>query len=48
VLGRFKNVVGVPVDEAGPVTAKKRQPIHRSAPMFTDQSVNVELFVTGI
>jgi F-type H+-transporting ATPase subunit beta len=48
VLGRIMNVVGEPVDEAGPVTAKKRQPIHRSAPKFTDQSVNVEMFETGI
>jgi F-type H+-transporting ATPase subunit beta len=48
VLGRILNVVGEPVDEAGPVTAKKRSPIHRSAPKFTDQSVNVEMFETGI
>jgi len=48
VLGRILNVVGNPVDEAGPVTATKRSPIHRSAPKFTDQSVNVEMFETGI
>jgi F-type H+-transporting ATPase subunit beta len=48
VLGRILNVVGDPVDEAGPVTAKQRLPIHRSAPKFTDQSVNVEMFETGI
>src|SRR5690348_17479830 len=48
VLGRIMNVVGDPVDEAGPVTAQKRLPIHRSAPKFTDQSVNVEMFETGI
>jgi F-type H+/Na+-transporting ATPase subunit beta len=48
VLGRIMNVVGDPVDEAGPVTATKRLPIHRSAPKFTDQSVNVEMFETGI
>jgi F-type H+/Na+-transporting ATPase subunit beta len=48
VLGRILNVVGEPVDEAGPVTAKQRSPIHRSAPKFTDQSVNVEMFETGI
>jgi F-type H+-transporting ATPase subunit beta len=48
VLGRIMNVVGEPVDEAGPVTAAKRSPIHRSAPKFTDQSVNVEMFETGI
>src|SRR5215467_13675649 len=48
VLGRILNVVGEPVDEAGPVTATKRSPIHRPAPKFTDQSVNVEMFETGI
>jgi len=48
VLGRIMNVVGDPVDEAGPVPAKKRSAIHRTAPKFTDQSVNVEMFETGI
>ncbi|HEY4238961.1 MAG TPA: F0F1 ATP synthase subunit beta [Kofleriaceae bacterium] len=48
VLGRILNVVGEPVDEAGPVTATKRFPIHRSAPKFTDQSVSIEMFETGI
>jgi len=48
VLGRILNVVGNPVDEAGPVKATKRMPIHRSAPKFIDQSVNVEMFETGI
>src|SRR5688572_24941720 len=36
VLGRIMNVVGNPVDEAGPVQATRRMPIHRSAPKFTD------------
>ncbi|HEU4611379.1 MAG TPA: F0F1 ATP synthase subunit beta [Kofleriaceae bacterium] len=48
VLGRIMNVVGDPVDEAGPVNAKNKLSIHRSAPKFTDQSVNVEMFETGI
>jgi len=48
VLGRIMNVVGEPVDEMGPVKATKRSPIHRSAPKFTDQSVSVEMFETGI
>jgi F-type H+/Na+-transporting ATPase subunit beta len=48
VLGRILNVVGEPVDEAGPVNAKVRSPIHRLAPKFTDQSVTVEMFETGI
>jgi F-type H+-transporting ATPase subunit beta len=48
VLGRILNVIGEPVDEAGPVIAKTRMPIHRLAPKFTDQSVTVEMFETGI
>ncbi|HEY0484493.1 MAG TPA: F0F1 ATP synthase subunit beta [Kofleriaceae bacterium] len=48
VLGRIMNVVGEPVDEAGPVKSTRRSPIHRSAPKFTDQAVNVEMFETGI
>jgi F-type H+-transporting ATPase subunit beta len=47
-LGRILNVVGEPVDGRGPVTAKRRSPIHRAPPSFVDQSVNVEIFVTGI
>ncbi len=48
VLGRILNVVGLPVDECGPVGTTKTSPIHRSAPKFTDQSVSVEMFETGI
>jgi len=48
VLGRIMNVVGEPVDEAGPINVSKRMGIHRSAPKFTDQSVAVEMFETGI
>ncbi|HMG20862.1 MAG TPA: F0F1 ATP synthase subunit beta [Kofleriaceae bacterium] len=48
VLGRIMNVVGEPVDEAGPVKSAQRSPIHRSAPKFTDQAVNIEMFETGI
>ena len=48
VLGRILNVVGDPVDEAGPVKSETKRPIHRSAPPFVDQSVNVEMFETGI
>ena len=47
-LGRILNVIGEPVDEQGPVNAKKFYPIHRSAPKFTDQSVAAEPFWTGI
>ena len=47
-LGRILNVVGRPVDEAGPVNAKLTWPIHRDPPKFTAQSTKVEIFETGI
>jgi F-type H+/Na+-transporting ATPase subunit beta len=47
-LGRILNVVGLPVDEKGPVNAKKKLPIHRPAPAFVEQSTSVEVFETGI
>ena len=47
-LGRILNVIGQPVDEAGPIKTKERRPIHREAPKFVDQSVTVENFETGI
>ncbi|HLD74881.1 MAG TPA: F0F1 ATP synthase subunit beta [Bdellovibrionota bacterium] len=48
VLGRILNVVGEPVDEGGPVKTKNRYPIHRPAPTFKDQSVEVKQLITGI
>ncbi|HOD70816.1 MAG TPA: F0F1 ATP synthase subunit beta [Deltaproteobacteria bacterium] len=48
VLGRILNVVGKPVDEAGPVSTDKRYPIHREPPKFTEQSTSIESFETGI
>lgn len=48
VLGRILNVVGAPVDERGPLTATRHDPIHRKPPPFVDQSVKVESFETGI
>jgi F-type H+/Na+-transporting ATPase subunit beta len=47
-LGRILNVIGDPVDEKGPVNAKKSMPIHRAAPAFIEQSTKVEIFETGI
>jgi F-type H+-transporting ATPase subunit beta len=47
-LGRIINVVGEPVDERGPVNAKKTAPIHREAPPFVDQSTEAEILITGI
>ncbi|MBT7611474.1 MAG: F0F1 ATP synthase subunit beta [Bacteriovoracaceae bacterium] len=48
VLGRIINVVGQPVDECGPVEAKKTYGIHRSAPAYESQSTKLEPFFTGI
>ncbi len=47
-LGRILNVVGAPIDQAGPVEAKVEYPIHRPAPAFEDQSTQIEVFETGI
>jgi F-type H+-transporting ATPase subunit beta len=47
-LGRVLNVLGEPVDELGPVNAKKHLPIHRQAPAFDEQSTSEEMFETGI
>lgn len=47
-LGRIMNVVGRPVDEMGEIKADKSLPIHREAPLFTEQNTNVEVLETGI
>jgi F-type H+-transporting ATPase subunit beta len=47
-LGRIVNVIGDPVDERGPVKAKRTLPIHRGAPAFEDQATETEILVTGI
>ena len=47
-LGRVLNVIGEPVDEQGPVKAKKSYPIHRPTPEFVDQETKVQAFETGI
>ena len=47
-LGRILNVVGEPVDEAGPVNVELQWEIHRPTPEFVDQSTKVEAFETGI
>ncbi len=48
VLGRIINVIGEPIDEAGPVKAKESWPIHRTAPKFEDQATRPEMLMTGI
>jgi F-type H+/Na+-transporting ATPase subunit beta len=47
-LGRIMNVIGEPIDEAGPVKTKSRRGIHAPAPEFVDQSTEAEILVTGI
>ena len=47
-LGRIINVIGEPVDEAGPVVTAVKRAIHQEAPAFVDQSTESELLVTGI
>ncbi len=47
-LGRLLNVVGEPIDNKGPVNAKKRYPIHRPAPPFVEQEPSTQIFETGI
>jgi F-type H+-transporting ATPase subunit beta len=47
-LGRILNVIGQPVDELGPVNAKKHMPIHRAAPLFDEQATSEEMFETGV
>ncbi|AGF54418.1 MULTISPECIES: F0F1 ATP synthase subunit beta [Clostridium] len=48
VLGRLFNVLGKPIDNCGDVEIKQEYPIHRPAPSFKDQSVEPEMFETGI
>ncbi len=47
-LGRVFNLLGQPIDEAGPVDAQERWPIHRSAPAYEDQQPATEILETGI
>src|SRR5881409_3297387 len=47
-LGRIINVIGDPVDEAGPVKTSARRAIHQPAPAYTEQSTEAQILVTGI
>src|SRR5690606_22090660 len=47
-LGRIMNVIGEPVDEAGPIKTKTLRAIHQDAPEYTEQSTDAEILVTGI
>src|SRR5829696_3338712 len=47
-LGRIINVIGEPVDQAGPLKTRERRAIHQPAPEFVEQSTEAEILVTGI
>ena len=47
-LGRIMDVLGRPIDEAGPVASSDTWEIHRAAPSYEDQSPATELLETGI
>ncbi|MFZ9615624.1 MAG: F0F1 ATP synthase subunit beta [Fluviibacter sp.] len=47
-LGRIMDVLGRPIDEAGPIECDELRPIHRAAPAFDELSPSVELLETGI
>ncbi|MFM9862018.1 MAG: F0F1 ATP synthase subunit beta [Micropepsaceae bacterium] len=47
-LGRIINVIGEPIDEAGPVKGTEMRPIHADAPKFTEQSTEAQILLTGI
>jgi F-type H+-transporting ATPase subunit beta len=47
-LGRIFNVLGEPIDNAGPVEAEQYYPIHRPAPAFEEQVTKPEFLETGL
>ncbi|UJW84161.1 F0F1 ATP synthase subunit beta [Devosia sp. SL43] len=47
-LGRIMNVIGEPIDEAGPIGETAKREIHQEAPAFVDQSPESQVLVTGI
>jgi len=47
-LGRVFNLLGQPIDEAGPVEAQEAWPIHRAAPTYDEQETSTEILETGI
>ena len=47
-LGRIMNVIGEPIDEAGPVNTPSRRAIHQEAPSFVEQASEAQILVTGI
>ena len=47
-LGRIMDVLGNPIDEAGPIGEQARMPIHRKAPAYDELSPSSDLLETGI
>ncbi len=47
-LGRIMNVIGEPVDEAGPIKTKASRAIHQPAPSYAEQATDAQILVTGI
>ena len=47
-LGRIMNVIGEPVDEAGPIKATRHRAIHQPAPTYAEQATEAQILVTGI
>ncbi|MFM8760784.1 MAG: F0F1 ATP synthase subunit beta, partial [Polynucleobacter victoriensis] len=47
-LGRIMDVLGRPIDQAGPIGTDERRAIHQSAPKFDELSPSVDLLETGI
>jgi len=47
-LGRIMDVLGRPIDEAGPIGEEERLAIHRKAPTYSEQAGGNELLETGI
>mgnify|MGYP000128500381 CR=1 FL=1 len=48
VLGRILNVIGQPIDMKGDIETTEYLPIHRAAPVFTEQSTETQILTTGI
>jgi len=47
-LGRIMNVIGEPIDEAGPILTSSVRAIHQPTPTFAEQSTEAQILVTGI
>ncbi len=47
-LGRIMNVIGEPIDEAGPIKGEAMRPIHAPAPSYSEQSTEAQILITGI